>query len=143
MQDQAAQAVHHISHQSLWIQIPEIVVIPLVSFIIFLMMKAEPLTAEHGAEIGSELSILAAGACGAIFANDTLYNKWEIGLIVYGVLMVLLCILIAAILARISRTNQAKDEIVSAVTGALHVLIGAAPIGMVTALLVLGYHFNP
>jgi membrane protein implicated in regulation of membrane protease activity len=49
---------------------------------------------------------LAAGACGSIFANDTLFGKWGIGLIIYGILVALLCILFAAVLSRVNRKQR-------------------------------------
>ncbi|MEA2258508.1 MAG: hypothetical protein QOJ51_1333, partial [Acidobacteriaceae bacterium] len=50
-----------------------------------------------------DLAILATGATGGIFANDTLVRKWGIGLTVYGILTVLVCISFIAVLAYIRR----------------------------------------
>jgi hypothetical protein len=134
-----------ISHQSLWVQIPEIVGIPLLALGIIVLLREMSSTKQYGpedaAEMGMELSILAAGACGAIFANDTLYAKWGVALIIYGIVVSLGCILCATILARTRRWNLGKT--VSIGKGIAHLIFGAVPLGAVTALLILGYTFSP
>jgi hypothetical protein len=75
-----------------------------------------------------DLSILAAGACGSVFANDTLYKKWGIALNVYGILVVLLCIAFAAVLARAKRWRNHPP--VSSRRAAWRIAYGALPIGL-------------
>ena len=64
------------SPESLWIKIPEIIGIPLVALFIISFIKAATSPTQWGnenaVEIGMDLSILAAAACGSIFADDTL-----------------------------------------------------------------------
>jgi hypothetical protein len=128
-------------HQSLWLQIPEIIIIPLVALFIITLIKAataaKPFENDQAVDIGMDLSVLATGACGSVFANDTLYNKWGMSLIIYGVLVVLLCISFIGILAIIRRWRNFPP--VSNGKAIRNALIGAVPLGLVTALLVLGY----
>jgi uncharacterized membrane protein AbrB (regulator of aidB expression) len=133
-----------IMHQSLAIQIPEIIGIPVLAFTIMVLIKEDRFVPQQAAQIGMELSILAAGACGAIFANDTLFNKWGVGLIVYGILVVMLCILFAAVLSRVNRRQRERDESsVSAGQAFRHLTLGAVPLGLVTAILIFGYTLSP
>ena len=137
------------AHQSLAVQIPEIVGIPLLAFAIVIFVRADEFTPESGSEIGMELAILAAGACGAIFANDTLQAKWGMSLTVYGILVALLCVLFAAILGRVRRRQERarldpfRPKRTSIGVAILHLILGTIPLGLVTALLVLRYTWNP
>ena len=132
------------SPESLWIKLPEIIGIPLVALFIITMIKAATSPVrfgnEHAVDIGMDLSILAAGACGSVFASDTLSRKWGIALNVYGILVVLMCILFTVILARAKRWN---NDSVSTGLAAWRVFVGALPVGLVTALLILGYTMTP
>jgi di/tricarboxylate transporter len=133
-----------IEHQSLAIQIPEVIGIPLIAFLIVVLIKEDQFTPEGAAQIGMELSILAAGACGSIFANDTLFGKWGIGLIIYGILVALLCILFAAVLSRVNRKQrQPNPPTVSVSQAVWHPIVGAVPLGLVTTILILGYTWKP
>lgn len=133
------------SPESLWIKIPEIIGIPLVALFIISFIKAATSPTQWGNEnavdIGMDLSILAAGACGSIFANDTLYKKWGIALNVYGILTVLLCIAFVVVLARAKRWRNKRP--VSTGRAIWRMMYGALPIGLVTALLILGYTMTP
>jgi hypothetical protein len=133
------------SPESLWIKLPEIIGIPLVALFIIIFIKAATTPVQYGNEnavdIGMDLSILAAGACGSIFANDTLYKKWGIGLNVYGILVVLLCIAFVVILARAKRWRNQPP--ISKGLAAWRIAYGAIPIGLVTVLLILGYTVTP
>jgi hypothetical protein len=133
------------SPESLWIKLPEIIGIPLVALFIISFIKAATSPVQFGNEnavdIGMDLSILAAGACGAVFANDTLYRKWGIALNVYGILAVLLCIAFVSVLARAKRWRNQPP--VSSGLAAWRIAYGALPIGLVTALLILGYTMAP
>jgi hypothetical protein len=132
------------SPESLWIKLPEIIGIPLVALFIITMIKAATSPVqfgnEHAVDIGMDLSILAAGACGSVFASDTLSKKWGIGLNVYGILVVLMCILFTVILARAKRWN---NDHVSTGLAIWRIIVGALPVGLVTALLILGYTMTP
>jgi hypothetical protein len=142
-------AVLTLSHQALVVQIPEIICIPLVAFLIMVVIRAEVFSPRGAATIGMELAVLGAGACGSIFANDTLQDRWGMALTVYGILVVLLCIFVAAVLSRIDRRNrreweqQAKPIGPSTLAAVLHLTLGAIPMALVTALLILGYTWNP
>lgn len=141
------QTVTPPNHQNLAIQIPEVIGIPVVAFAIMTMIRAEEFTTLSGASIGTELSILAAGACGAIFANDTLQPKFGVALTVYGVLVVLLCVLMAAVLSRIKRKaiwvfNESR-KMPSIGAAIWHLILGAIPIALVTGLLIMGYTWTP
>jgi hypothetical protein len=133
------------SPQSLWLQIPEIIVIPTVALFVITLIKGatalRPFENDQAVDIGMDFAVLSAGACGAIFANETLYSKFGIALIVYGVLVELICILFIGILSVIRRWHNASP--VSDRRAARNVLIGMVPLGLVTALLILGYTFTP
>jgi hypothetical protein len=132
------------SHESLWLQIPEIILIPLFALFIITLIKAATAKAPWGnddaVDIGMDLAILATGACGAIFANEKLYIKFGIGLIVYGILTVLVCIVFVGVLAVIRRWRNTN---VGTGTAIRNVFIGLAPLLLVTALLILGYNYTP
>jgi hypothetical protein len=51
------------------------------------------------------------------------------------------CVFAASILARIRRWSEGK--IVSTRMGVWHLILGATPLGMVTAMLIMGYAFSP
>src|ERR1035438_3682339 len=119
----------------LFIQLLEILGIPVVAAIILTFIKVatgdKPFEPELGVDIGMDLSILAAGACGGIFANDTLVKKWPHGLTVYGIFVVLVCILIVAVLSYVRRWR----DIDTAGKAVVNVIVGALPLGMVASIL--------
>ena len=98
------------SSQSLWIQIPLILGIPLAALFIIPLIKGatahSAYSNEDAVDIGMDLAVLATGACGSIFANDTLYAKWGIASVVYGSLTTLVCIIFIAWLAMIRRWHN-------------------------------------
>jgi len=132
------------SSQSLWIQIPLIIGIPLVAIVIITLIKGAtaslPFSNVDAVDIGMDLAVLATGACGSIFANETLYEKWGIGSVVYGSLTTLVCIVFMVWLAVIRRWHNAAP--VSDSQARTNVLIGLIPLGLVTAILILGYSFG-
>ncbi len=134
-----------LSHQSLWLQIPELLGIPLLVFVILAVIKDATGEKRFGpgdaAELGMELSILAAGACGGIFGNETLISRWGFALITYGITVSLTCIVFVAVLARARRWQAGKP--VSIGKAVLHLFLGAIPLGLVTSVLILGYTFTP
>jgi hypothetical protein len=132
------------SSQSLWIQIPLILGIPLAALFIIPLIKGatahSAYSNEDAVDIGMDLAVLATGACGSIFANDTLYAKWGIASVVYGSLTTLVCIIFIAWLAMIRRWHNTAP--VSNGQAMFHVLIGAIPLGLVTAILIMSYPFG-
>jgi hypothetical protein len=132
------------SPESLWIKIPEIILIPLFALFLITLIKGatarKPFSTEEAVDIAMDLAVLATGACGSIFANDTLYKKWGIGLVVYGILVTLGCIVVVGILAWIRRWHNFLPSNRQAVR---NVLIGTIPLEVVTALFVLGYNLSP
>lgn len=133
------------SAQSLWIQIPEIIGIPLVALLIIGFIKAataiEPFTNEQAVDLAMDCTVLATGACGSIFANDTLYAKWGMAAVVYGILVTLVCILFIVLLAWIRRWHNWYP--VTTWQAYRNIFIGTFPIALVTMLLILGYTMNP
>jgi hypothetical protein len=131
------------SAQSLWIQIPLIIGIPLATLFVITLIKGatatRPFGNEDAVDVGMDLAVLATGASGSIFANETLYAKWGIGSVVYGSLTTLICIVFIGWLAVRRRWHNAPP--VSAIRAWLNVLIGLVPLGLVTAILILGYTF--
>jgi hypothetical protein len=129
------------SSQSLWIQIPLIIGIPLAALFIITLIKAATARRRFGNEnavdIGMDLAVLATGAAGSIFANGTLYAEWGVAAVVYGSLTTLVCIIFIGWLAVIRRWHNAAP--VSATQATLNVLIGLMPLGLVTAILIVGY----
>jgi hypothetical protein len=129
------------SSQSLWIQIPLIIGIPLIALLIITLIKGATASLPFGnvdaVDIGMDLAVLATGACGSIFANETLYAKWGIGSVVYGSLTTLICIVFIGWLAVIRRWHNAAP--VSDAQARRNILIGLTPLGLVTAILILGY----
>lgn len=132
------------SSQSLWIQIPLIIEIPFVALFVITLIKGatarRPFSNEDAVDIGMDLAVLATGACSSIFANQTLYAKWGIGSVVYGSLTTLVCIVFIGWLAFIRRWHNVAP--VSNGHARKNVLIGAIPLGLVTAILILGYTFG-
>jgi hypothetical protein len=132
------------SHQSLWIQIPEILGIPLVALFIITFIKAstsaKKISNDQAIDIAMDLAILATGAAGSVFANDTLVQKWGMGLIVYGILVVLICI---SFVAGFAYTRRWQVSPVSGGRATGNIILGLIPVGLVTAILVLGYTMTP
>ena len=132
------------SAQSLWIQIPLILGIPLAALFIITLIKgataSRAFSNEDAVDIGMDLAVLATSACGSIFANDTLYAKWGIASVVYGSLTTLVCIIFIAWLATIRRWHNTAP--VGNGQAIFHVLNGAIPLGLVTAILIMGYTFG-
>lgn len=133
------------SSQSLWIQIPEIILIPLLAFVVITLIKgataARRYSNEQAVDVGLDLCVLATGASGSIFANDTLYAKWGIGVVVYGILATLACILFAGILAWRRRWHNRRP--VSQFAATVNIFIGVFAVEMVTAFLIMGYTLAP
>jgi hypothetical protein len=128
------------SHDSLLIQLPEIIGIPVVALFIITFIKAatsaKKFQNDQAVDVAMDLAILATGASGGIFANDTLNQKWGIGVTVYGILTVLICICFVATLAFIRRWQVSP---VANVKAWGNLVLGLIPLGMVTAILILGY----
>lgn len=133
-------------HQFLWLQIPEILVIPLVILAIDIGLKllatGEEFELQHYMEIGNELVVLAAGASGAIFANDTLQEKWDGALITYGILIALACIYAMVQLALIRR-GYLKGKIPLWRAARRSMFLGVFAITLVTVPLILGDTITP
>lgn len=133
-----------IASQSLWLQIPEVIGIPVVALFIITFIRAatsaKKFANEQAVDVGMDLAILATGATGGIFANDTLVRKWGIGLTVYGILTVLVCISFIAVLAYIRRWQTVS---VSNGMAWRNFFLGLFPLGMVTSILILGYTMSP
>jgi hypothetical protein len=137
------------NYQALAIQIPEILIVPILAYGIMVMIRTEAINTFSGTEIGMELSILAAGACASIFANDTLQAKFGIEVTVYGFVVAFLCVFVAALLSR-WRRKLIKDyeadtyaQPPSKGAAIVHLMIGAVPMTLVTGLLILGYTWTP
>jgi hypothetical protein len=127
----------------LLVKLAEILGIPIVVAAILTIIKvatgAQEFKPEMGADVGMDLAMVAAGACGGIFANATLVAKWGGGLTVYGILTVLLCILSVAWLSYVRRFQGTGGKTVTNRMAALNVATGAAPIGLVASVLILGF----
>jgi hypothetical protein len=132
------------SSQSLWIQIPLIIGIPLLALFIITLIKgatsAKRPGRENAVELGMDYAVLATGACGSIFANDTLYKTWGMAAVVYGIGTTLVCIVFIGILARIRRWSNKN---ISGGRAAWHIILGMMPLGLVTAILIIGYTISP
>ena len=132
------------SSDSLWIQIPLIIGIPVLALWIITLIKgatgAKRPGRENAVDLGMDYAVLATGACGSIFANDTLYKTWGMAAAVYGIGTTLLCIVFIGILARMKRWHNRN---ISAGRAAWYVILGMIPIGLVTAILIIGYTVTP
>lgn len=66
-----------LSHQSLWLQIPEIFLFPAIILIASTLIKAASWPGNFGndqaVDIATDIAVFAAGAGGAVFANDHLF----------------------------------------------------------------------
>lgn len=63
-----------LSHQSLWLQIPEIFLFPAIVLAASTLIKAASWPTNFGNEqavdIGTDIAVFSAGAGAAVFAND-------------------------------------------------------------------------
>jgi hypothetical protein len=132
------------SSESLWIQIPLIIGIPTLALFAIILIKgatsARRPGTENAVEWGMDFAVLATGACGAIFANDTIYKKWGIGSVVYGIGTTVLCIVFIAVLSVIRRWQAPPVSLAKAIG---NFIIGLIPLGLVTAILIIGYTATP
>jgi hypothetical protein len=130
---------------SLWIKIPEIIGIPLGLLFVLAYIKGAAAQQRPGREslvdLGMEFAILAAGACGSIFASDRIEQIWGGTYVaVYGILATVVCIVFMAILAKLRRWQTAN---IGWWQGFWNVALGVIPILLVTTALVIGYTVDP
>ncbi len=144
---QAAPPAHEINHLSLAIQLPEIIGIPLGCLAVMTMIKGDttPDNRDFGTqdmvEIAMDLAIIATGASGSVFANDVLYEKWKVAMVIYGIFTVLLSIFCVLWLARIRRYHN--EPPVTIEQARKNIMIGFLPVSAVTLILILGYTLSP
>ena len=133
------------SSESLWIQLPLMIGIPLLAMWIITLIKGATAARRPGpgnaVEVGMDYAVLATGACGSIFTNDTIYKTWGgVAVVTYGIVTTLLCIVFIGILARIRRWQGGR---VTRFKAFRNILLGVFPLAMVTAILIVGYPVHP
>lgn len=133
------------SADSLWIQLPLMIGIPVLVLWVIQLVKgasgAKRPGPENAVEVGMDYAVVATGACGSIFTNDTIYQTWGgIAVTTYGIVTILLCIVFIGVLARIRRWQGRSVGHLMAVR---NIFLGLIPLGMVTAILIVGYTINP
>ena len=91
------------SHDSLWHEIVRVVEIPSLALTVIILIKvataAKKVSGEDAVDWGMDIAVLATGACGAIFANRTLFDKWGDSMVDYGIGTVIVSIIFVGILA--------------------------------------------
>ncbi len=133
------------SHDSLWHEIVRVVGIPSLALTVIILIKvataAKKVSGEDAVDWGMDIAVLATGACGAIFANRTLFDKWGDSMVDYGIGTVIVSIIFVGILA--VRRRWFNNPPVGNKSVALNVILGLIPLGLVTAILILGYTLTP
>ena len=118
--------------------------IPIITLVIITPIKAmsskHDLTTESGVEIGMDIALLAAGACGGIFANESIYKVWGKGVTSYGIFVAFSCIAFVVWLAWIRKRQEGTNP--SMAKAIFNIFLGTIPLGMVTSILALGYTYS-
>jgi hypothetical protein len=122
----------------------DIVIIPIICLFIITVVKAFFKTQKFGNEdivdIAMDLAMVGTGACGSVFANDVLAQKWQ-HLTVFAVAVVLISVACTVWLAWLKKFDNVPP--VSGLRVRRNMIYGALPICMVTAILAFGYIINP
>jgi hypothetical protein len=120
------------------------IVIPFAAGLLLLFIIAasdkSPTAWENCNDIALDLTILSTGACGGIFANQTLIRNLDSSAAVYGILIVLCDLIVASILVYVRRWRKLP---VSAMSGLRDLFLGLATVGMTAGVLYFGLIPHP
>ena len=123
----------------MWVEILAHIGIPFAAGLVLLFIIAasdtKPITWESCNDIALDMTILSAGACGGIFANQTLIQHLGDQSAVYGILIVLCDLLVAGVLVYIRRWQASP---VSPLRGMRDLFLGIMTVGLTAGVLYYG-----